>query len=184
MKSDNRTYRDLREHVEALAKDDLLITIDEPIDKDSEMHPLVRWQFRGGIEEADRKAFLFTNITDGKGRQYDIPVVVGAVAATPAIYATGMGVPVEEIGGKWSAAMSAPIAPREVDDAPCQEMIITGEDLLGEGNGLDALPIPVSTPGFDSAPTLSATNCVTRDPETGVLRGGSEPRKDGCAVGY
>ncbi|MCZ6636580.1 MAG: UbiD family decarboxylase, partial [Alphaproteobacteria bacterium] len=173
MKSVNRTYRDLGEHVEALDRDGLLITIDEPIDKDSEMHPLVRWQFRGGIEEADRKAFLFTNITDGKGRQYDIPVVVGAVAATPAIYATGMGVPVEEISGKWSAAMSAPIEPREVDDAPCQEMIITGEDLLGEGNGLDALPIPVSTPGFDSAPTLSATNCVTRDPETGVQNMGT-----------
>ena len=44
------------------------------------MHPLVRWQFQGGLEEADRKAFLFTNIVNGKGRKYDIPVVVGAVA--------------------------------------------------------------------------------------------------------
>ena len=31
------------------------------------MHPLVRWQFRGGIAEKDRKAFLFTNIVDSKG---------------------------------------------------------------------------------------------------------------------
>ena len=28
-----------------------------------------RWQFRGGIAEKDRKAFLFTNVTDGKGRK-------------------------------------------------------------------------------------------------------------------
>ncbi len=168
MKSDNRTYRDLRQHVEALDRDGLLVTIDEPIDKDSEMHPLVRWQFRGGFAESDRKAFLFTNVIDGKGRRYDFPVVVGAMAASPAIYAAGMGVPVEDIGGKWNAALSNPIGPRPVNDAPCQDIVITGEDLVGEGAGLDALPIPVSTPGFDSAPTLSATNCVTRDPETNV----------------
>ena len=173
MKSDDRTYRDLREHVEALDRDGLLITIDEPIDKDSEMHPLVRWQFRGGFEEADRKAFLFTNVIDGKGRSYDIPVVVGAMAASPAIYAAGMRVPVEDIGGKWNAALSNPIDARPVNDAACQEIVITGEALTGEGAGLDALPIPVSTPGFDSAPTLSATNCVTRDPETNVQNMGT-----------
>jgi len=173
MTSDKRGYSDLREHVEALDRDGLLITIDEPINKDSELHPLVRWQFRGGIEESERKAFLFTNIVNGKGRQYDIPVVVGAIAASPAIYAAGMGVPVEEISRKWNAALSDPIAPRPVVDAACQEFVITGEDLLGEENGLDALPIPVSTPGFDSAPTLSATNCVTRDPETNVQNMGT-----------
>ncbi len=173
MKASDHSYPDLREHIDALDRDGLLVTIDEPIDKDSEMHPLVRWQFRGGIEEADRKAFLFTNVIDGKGRRFDMPVVVGAMAASPAIYAAGMGVAIEEIGGKWNAAMSNPIDPRPVTHAPCQEIVITGEDLLGEGNGLDAIPIPVSTPGFDSAPTLSATNCITRDPETGVQNMGT-----------
>ena len=55
-----------------------------------------------------------------------------------------------------------------VDAAPCHEMIEKGITLSQEGNGLDALPIPVSTPGFDSAPTLSAGNVITKDPETGV----------------
>ena len=79
--SSKRTYRDLREHIDTLDQKGLLLTIDEPIDKDSEMHPLVRWQFRGGIDEADRKAFLFTNIVNGKGRRYDMSVAVCALAA-------------------------------------------------------------------------------------------------------
>ena len=69
-----RTYPDLHEHLAELDKRGLLRTIDTPIDKDSEMHPLVRWQFVGGVAEAERKAFLFTDITDGLGRKYKIPV--------------------------------------------------------------------------------------------------------------
>jgi UbiD family decarboxylase len=33
--------------------------------------------------------------------------------------------------------------------------------------------VPVSTPGFDSAPYLTATLCITRDPETGVQNMGT-----------
>jgi len=55
----------LHEHLEALEQRGLLRRIDKPIDKDAEMHPLVRWQFRRWIDEAERKAFLFTNITTG-----------------------------------------------------------------------------------------------------------------------
>lgn len=168
-----RSYRDLQEHLRALEQAGLLVTIDQPIDKDAEMHPLVRWQFRGGIEERQRQAFLFTHIVDGKGRRYDIPVVVGALAASPQIYSVGMGVAVDDIGKQWEHAMSNPILPCQVTNAPCHEVVISGEALLGEGHGLDALPIPVSTPGFDSAPTLSATNCITRDPETGVQNMGT-----------
>ena len=75
-----RGYRDLHEHLKALDEAGLLWTIDQPVDKDSELHPLVRWQVRGGIAEKDRKAFLFTNVVDAKGRKYDMPVVVGALA--------------------------------------------------------------------------------------------------------
>jgi UbiD family decarboxylase len=51
--------------------------------------------------------------------------------------------------------------------------VLTGAALKGEGKGLDALPIPISTPGFDSAPTLTATNVITKDPETGVQNHGT-----------
>ena len=52
-----RSYPDLHEHVLALARAGLLIVVDEPINKDTEMHPLVRWQYRGGIAEATNQAF-------------------------------------------------------------------------------------------------------------------------------
>ena len=105
------------------------------------MHPLVRWQFRGGIEEKDRKAFLFNNIVDSKGRQYDIPVAVGAIATNPEIYRIGMNVArIEDIGPAWEHAIANPVAPRVVEHAPCQEVVITGKDLEGPGRGLESLP--------------------------------------------
>jgi 4-hydroxy-3-polyprenylbenzoate decarboxylase len=168
-----RGYADLHEHLEELRKRGLLITIDRPIDKDAELHPLVRWQFVGGLEESERKAFLFTNVTDGRGRGYPYPVAVGAIAANPAIYSIGMGVPVDRIGERWERGIAHPIPPRLVERAVCQEIVHEGTALQGEGNGLDRLPIPISTPGYDAAPTLTATNVVTRDPETGVQNMGT-----------
>jgi len=171
--TEERKYRDLREHIELLDEKGLLITIDEPINKDSEMHPLVRWQFRGGIAEKNRKAFLFNNIVNAKGKRYGTPVVVCALAASQEVYSAGMNAPVEAMGEKWNDALSNPFPPKIIGTAPCQEVVLRGDDLLGEGNGLDELPIPVSTPGFDSAPTLSATNVISRDPETGVQNMGT-----------
>ena len=170
---DQRGYRDLHDHLDALRAAGLLVEVDRPIDKDSQLHPLVRWQFVGGIDEPQRKAFLFTNIVDGLGRKYDMPVVVGAIAANREIYSIGMQAPVDQIQAKWDHAIANPIAPRVVTQAPCHDVIHEGRDLIGEGKGLDMLPIPVSTPGFDSAPTLTATNVVTRDPVTGVQNRGT-----------
>jgi 4-hydroxy-3-polyprenylbenzoate decarboxylase len=171
--STDRGYRDLQEHMAALDAAGLLVRIDRPIDKDAHMHALVRWQFRGGLPESERKAFLFTNIIDGKGRRFDLPVLIGGLAANADIYCIGMGVPREEIGPLWDRAIAQPIPPRVVEAAPCHEVVLTGADLQGPGNGMDALPIPVSTPGFDSAPYLTMTCCVTRDPETGTQNMGT-----------
>ena len=168
-----RGYPDLHAHPQALRAQGLLLAIDEPIDKDAELHALVRWQFVGGIEESARKAFLFNNVVDGRGREYAMPVVVGAIAANRAIYSIGMGVPVEDIQAKWDDAIAHPIRPHHVTNAPCHDVVMEGAALQGEGHGLDTLPIPVSTPGFDSAPTLTATNVITRDPETGVQNMGT-----------
>ncbi len=168
-----RPYPDLHDHIRSLEAAGHLVRVDRPIDKDTEMHPLVRWQFRGGIAERDRKAFLFTNVVDAKGRRYDIPVLVGGLAANREIYRIGIGCPFEEIDARWVRAIQAPIAPRIVDDAPCHEVIIKGAALDRPGNGLDGLPLPISTPGFDIAPYTTLSQFITRDPDTGVQNMGN-----------
>jgi len=163
-----RPSLDLHEHLKILEANGLLVRVDEPINKDTELHPLVRCQFVGGIPENDRRAFLFTNVIDSTGRRYDMPVVVGALAASPRIYSIGMARPVEEISAAWMHAFANPIAPVRVDSPPCHEVIIRGEDLRRPGGGLGLLPVPISTPGFDAAPTLTATLAITKNPENGI----------------
>ena len=117
---------------------DCSCAIDRPINKDTELHPLVRWQFQGGLAEDQRRAFLFTNVIGSAGRRYDIPVAVGALAASPQIYAVGMGRPVEEIEAAWVHAIANPIAPIACHSPPCQAVVISGDELRGPGSGLGA----------------------------------------------
>jgi len=65
-------------------------------------------------------------------------------------------------------AINHPIPPLRVNAGACQEVVIKGDDLKKPGGGLASLPVPVSTPGFDSAPYLTATLCITRDPDSGI----------------
>jgi 4-hydroxy-3-polyprenylbenzoate decarboxylase len=168
-----RSYPDLHDHIRALDEAGLLIKVDRAINKDTEMHPLVRWQFRGGIAEKDRKAFLFTNVVDSKGRKYDIPVLVGGLASNREIYRIGLGCAFEEMDARWLRAIQSPIAPRIVEEAPCHEIVIEGSALDRPGNGLDGIPLPISTPGWDAAPYATLSQYITKDPDTGVQNMGN-----------
>ena len=168
-----RSYPDLRDHLRALDKAGLLVTVDRAINKDTEMHPLVRWQFRGGIEEKDRKAFLFTNVVDSKKRKYDIPVAVGVLAANREIYRIGIGCRLDQIDARWVEAARHPIPPRVVENAPCHEIVIMGKALDKPGNGLDGIPLPISTPGWDVAPYATLSQYITKDPDTGIQNMGN-----------
>jgi UbiD family decarboxylase len=163
----NLGYPDLHAHIAALEEKGLLVRVKRPINKDTEMHPLVRWQFRGGIPESERKAFLFENVTDSAGRRYDIPVAVGILASNREIYSVGIGCDVENIRQKWDHAEQHQIAPVMVENPRCQEIVIQGADLK-PGQGVDTLPIPISTPGFDNAPYASCSMFITKDPDTGL----------------
>lgn len=168
-----RSYPDLHDHIRAIEEAGMLVRVDRPINKDTEMHPLVRWQFRGGIEEKDRKAFLFTNVVDSKGNKYDIPVLVGGLAANREIYRLGLGCAFEEMDARWIRATQNPLPPRIVENAPCHEIVITGDDLDRPGQGLDGIPLPISTPGWDISPYATLSQYITKDPETGIQNMGN-----------
>jgi 3-polyprenyl-4-hydroxybenzoate decarboxylase len=116
---------DFQEHLARLDAQGLLRRIERAVNKDIELHPLVRWQFQGGLKEDERRAFLFTNVVDSTGRRYDTPVAIGALASSAQIYAVGMGCAVEQIGDAWMRAIANPIAPvtvttpRHISPRPC-----------------------------------------------------------------
>ena len=51
--------------------------------------------------------------------------------------------------------------------------MITGNDLDEDGHALDGLPVPISTPGWDNAPYLSAGHYITKDPDSGIQNVGN-----------
>jgi 4-hydroxy-3-polyprenylbenzoate decarboxylase len=165
-------YKDLRDYIQALEARGKLLRISEPINKDTQLHPLARLQFRG-MPESERKAFLFEKVFDNKGKHYEIPVLLGALGASPQVYAIGMQCDhVDEIGDRWQKAHLNPIDPVIVDSGPVHEVILEGESLL-ERSGFGEFPIPISSPGWDVAPYITSPYWVTKDPETGIRNVGT-----------
>ncbi len=172
MRRIGRGYADLRDHIEALERAGLLVRVNRLINKDTEMHPLVRWQYRGGLPEKDWRGFLFENVTGVKGKHYDIPVAVGVMAGSKYIVAVGLDCDADGIADKWQKAFRAPVEPIMVKSGPVQQIVYTGADVKRSG-GLDQFPVPISTPGFDGAPFFTAGHWITKDPDTGVRNVGN-----------
>ena len=129
---------DFQEHLADLEAQGLLTRIDHPINKDTELHPLVRCSSSAASRRPSAAPSCSPTSSTAKGRRYDMPVVVGALAASPRIYALGMGQTVEEIGKRWMEAIAHPIPPVKTNAARCQEVVITGDDLRKPDGGLDA----------------------------------------------
>src|SRR5713226_2426338 len=124
-------YPDLHDHLKMLDEKGFLLRIKRPINKDTELHPLVRWQYRGGLDDRDRKAFLFENVVDSSGKQYRMHVVVGALAGSTPIYYAGVGCKdAAEMEQKWERALHHPLGPCVVEQAVCQEEVHMDGSLL------------------------------------------------------
>lgn len=158
-------YADLRAFLKALDENGKLYRWQRPVNKDTELMPLMRLQYRG-LPDEERKAFLYENVTDHKGTRYGMRVVTGAYGASRKIIALGMGCrEPEEIYEKWRTALARPIEPVVTERGACQEEIHTGAEL--ETIGLTALPAPVEEPGFSGGIRVTAP-FITKDPETQI----------------
>lgn len=164
-------YKDLREYLTTLETNGKLLRIKREINKDTELHPFARLQFRG-LPEAERKAFLFENLMDSRGRTYTSPVAICTLAGSTDIYALGMMCKPGEIVDKWTRAQMQPLQPTLISEGPIHEEVHRGAGLLAHG-ALDEFPIPISTPGFDISPYFTSPYWVTKDPETGVRNVGT-----------
>jgi 4-hydroxy-3-polyprenylbenzoate decarboxylase len=182
------TYRDFREYLEELERRDLLVRVSAPINKDSELAPLVRWQFLG-LKSEDRKGWLFTQPTDSRGRKFDGSVAMAVLGASPAVYAAAMGTTnFEEVSEIFEKAILSPLPSVQVarEDAPVKEVILSEEELSREG--VDMFPVPVVNPGTDASAYFSSPVWITKDPETGEYNAGTyrsmikAPRRLGVMV--
>jgi UbiD family decarboxylase len=166
-----RYFRDLRDFISRLEETGNLHRISTRIDKNSELMPLVRWQYQG-LPDSQRKAFLFDNVTDPTGKHYDCRVAVGVLGASREIYKMALGVSDKDgpgaVAERWNQALSSPIPPRLVKQGPVKDVILKGKEVSRPNGGLLRFPVPISNPGFDGGPFLTAPYVVTKDPDTGV----------------
>ena len=86
----DRYYNDLREFIDVLDNRGLLYRWQRPVNKDSELMPLMRLQYRGR-SDAERQAFLYENVTDGQGRRYGVRVLTGVYGASRTYRRPGHG---------------------------------------------------------------------------------------------
>lgn len=158
-------YSDLRDFISVLDEHGRLFRWQRSVNKDTELMPLMRLQYRG-LPEEKRQAFLFEHVNDSQGRSYDIKILTGMYGASRQILALGMGCKKDsEIYEKWRHAVTHPKEPLLVARGAVQECVYTGSKL--REYGLTRLPAPVEEPGFSGGIRVTAP-FITKDPDTGT----------------
>jgi len=91
---------------------------------------------------------------------YDMPVVSGLLGSMDRL-AVGMQMDKKAIGKRVAQAVQHPVPPVVRDDGPCQEILLTGDDV-----DLTRLPLPLHS-DLDGAPYISAGMTIAKDGEYG-----------------
>ncbi|MBI5236753.1 MAG: menaquinone biosynthesis decarboxylase [Deltaproteobacteria bacterium] len=171
-------YDDLREFLDALSKRGALKRVKTEVDPCLEIA-----EIQDRLVRAKGPAVIFENV-----RGCDIPVV-GNLFGTRERCALGLGVEPDELNeigrfiallqrpqppeGLWDAVKKIPffgkiltLGPKTVKNAPCQEVILTGQEA-----SLSALPIIKCWPK-DAGPLITWPLVVTQSPEHGPFNVG------------
>ena len=180
-------FSSLRDFIDRLEKDGRLVRVGEPVSPNLEMTEIqTRLLAEGG------PAVLFENVVDDEGASFGMPVLVNLFGTIERV-AWGMSrepAQLREIGETlaflrqpeppegWRAAVKAlpmvktvmAMKPKTVTKAPCQEMVLKGNDI-----DLSRLPVQTCWPG-EPAPVITWPLVVTQGPEAG--KKGGDARDD------
>lgn len=143
-------YRDFREFLEVLRKNGELIEVSRPVNLENEIGKALKYSY-------SRKGpgLIFSNT----GKKY--PLVAG-IYSTRSKTLLAFEATEENILEKFLHGLSHPIAPKIVESALCQEVVLTGNEI-----DITEFPIPTYSPK-DGGPFLTAGITVSKDPITGV----------------
>ena len=169
-------YRSLRDFIDRLERDRLLLRVAEPVSPFLEMTEIqTRLLAEGG------PAVIFENVVGSDGRRYGMPVLVNLFGTVERV-ALGMERrpdQLRELGqtlaflkqpeppGGWREALemlpllksAMAMRPKTVTAAPCQEVVLTGEAI-----DLGRLPVQTCWPG-EPAPLITWPLVVTQGPD-------------------
>lgn len=144
-------YKDLREFLAACKEAGDLIQVNRPISTELE------------IGKALKKSYVNNGpvviFNDPIGKSFP---AVGGIFGNRAKALRAFEATDDDVHEKFIHGLNNPIDPIMVDKAPCQEVVITGDDI-----DITKLPIPKFSP-LDGGPFLTAGITVSKDPETGV----------------
>lgn len=169
-------YASLRDFIDRLEKAGRLVRVKAPVSSHLEMTEI---QTRLLAEQGP--AVLFENVVDGHGRQSEMPVLVNLFGTVERVawgmerepgQLRGVGETLAflrqpEPPGGWREALDMlpllrtvmAMKPRTVGTAPCQEVVLTGNDI-----DLGRLPIQTCWPG-EPAPLITWPLIVTQGPD-------------------
>ncbi|MGE5819565.1 MAG: UbiD family decarboxylase [Deltaproteobacteria bacterium] len=155
-------YTDLREFLKKLESAGRLHRITKPVDKDWEIAAVAKVAFET-IPEPRRPALMFEHVNG-----FDMPLVLGALGASRAIYCMALECELKDLHKKWSDAERHPLAPVRVLKGPVQEKIFRDQQV-----NLLKLPIPTWTVGQDPSPYVTSGYVITNDPDSGIRNVGT-----------
>ncbi|MBT5048711.1 MAG: UbiD family decarboxylase [Rhodospirillaceae bacterium] len=139
-------HRDFRDFLNDLESGGHLRKISKPVDP----------RDMSALGEQIPEATLFENIEG-----YPDWRVATALVSTRARLAVAMGCTENRIAFEFEERATKPIDPVVVEDAPCQEVVLEGDDV-----DLTSLPLPLMHL-FDGGAYISGTFAVSEDPEHG-----------------
>lgn len=149
-------YKDLRTYINELEEAGELHRITAEVDWDTEVGAILREQFK----RKQGPAVMFENV---KGSNY--PLFSGAMFG-PEKYSRMIDVEPRTVQGilkKLVDGIDKTIEPVMVENAPCQENVLLGDDI-----DLDMFPVP-RWHHMDGGRFIGTLGCVvTKDPETGI----------------